>query len=375
MAGEDAQLLLPRPPGAGVADRAARRRRARTRATTLAVALLFALTRPRCSRSPARCGRRRARRSSSRRAAGRSSPAWSRSCAVRRARQPRRRARAGCDAADPPHDYDWFGPSRVIPGTINEFPCVLVHCSATCTRTCWRCPFTLLALGVRAAGRAARAARAARGLARGAGGAGRRRSRSGRCTRSTRGRIPVAAGLLAAARRGLAARPGARERGASYALVWLALLVLARASCSCCRSCSTSTRRRDGIGLVHGAAPRSRLGSATGADLRAPRRPLVGAPTPARAGAPREAVARRRAGARRRAVVGGSLLAPVDDLAGVLVAGARGSRSRSARRCRRALTGAGALPVDADRRRAGAAADPRARLRARRVRRLATCTA
>ena len=26
------------------------------------------------------------------------------------------------DAADPPGDYDWFAPSRVVPGTINEFP-------------------------------------------------------------------------------------------------------------------------------------------------------------------------------------------------------------------------------------------------------------
>jgi YYY domain-containing protein len=26
------------------------------------------------------------------------------------------------DAADPPADYDWFAPSRVVPGTINEFP-------------------------------------------------------------------------------------------------------------------------------------------------------------------------------------------------------------------------------------------------------------
>jgi YYY domain-containing protein len=31
-------------------------------------------------------------------------------------------AREWLDAADPPGDYDWFAPSRVIPGTINEFP-------------------------------------------------------------------------------------------------------------------------------------------------------------------------------------------------------------------------------------------------------------
>jgi YYY domain-containing protein len=30
--------------------------------------------------------------------------------------------KAWLDAANPPGDYDWFAPSRVIPGTINEFP-------------------------------------------------------------------------------------------------------------------------------------------------------------------------------------------------------------------------------------------------------------
>jgi len=50
------------------------------------------------------------------------------------------------DAADPPGDYDWFAPSRVIPGTINEFPWfsfllgdLHAHLLAL--------PFTLLALG------------------------------------------------------------------------------------------------------------------------------------------------------------------------------------------------------------------------------------
>jgi YYY domain-containing protein len=31
-------------------------------------------------------------------------------------------AREWLDAADPPGDYDWFAPSRVVAGTINEFP-------------------------------------------------------------------------------------------------------------------------------------------------------------------------------------------------------------------------------------------------------------
>lgn len=53
--------------------------------------------------------------------------------------------RAWIDAAHPPGDYDWFGVSRVIPGTINEFPAfsfVLGDLHAHVLAL----PFTLLAL-------------------------------------------------------------------------------------------------------------------------------------------------------------------------------------------------------------------------------------
>jgi YYY domain-containing protein len=50
------------------------------------------------------------------------------------------------DAADPPGDYDWFGASRVVPGTINEFPWFSfllqdLHAHVLAV------PFTLVALG------------------------------------------------------------------------------------------------------------------------------------------------------------------------------------------------------------------------------------
>ena len=50
------------------------------------------------------------------------------------------------DAASPPGDYDWFGASRVITGTINEFPWFSfllqdMHAHVLAI------PFTLVALG------------------------------------------------------------------------------------------------------------------------------------------------------------------------------------------------------------------------------------
>ena len=80
--------------------------------------------------------------------------------------------KAWIKAADPPKDYAWFDPSRVIPDTINEFPSFSfllgdLHAHVLAL------PFTVLALGVRAADRAARPARGRR-LARGARGAGDR---------------------------------------------------------------------------------------------------------------------------------------------------------------------------------------------------------
>ena len=58
MAGDDAQLLLPRPPGDGDARCALARRRARAAATTSRSRCCSRSPRRRCSRSPARCGRR-----------------------------------------------------------------------------------------------------------------------------------------------------------------------------------------------------------------------------------------------------------------------------------------------------------------------------
>ena len=62
------------------------------------------------------------------------------------------------DAASPPGDYDWFGASRVITGTINEFPWFSfllqdMHAHVLAI------PFTLRRARVRAAGRARRAPR------------------------------------------------------------------------------------------------------------------------------------------------------------------------------------------------------------------------
>ena len=140
--------------------------------------------RRRSSRSPGRCGRPRARRAG--RGRVRSGPASprSRSCLVL---GDLAGAREWLDADNPPGGYDWFGVSRVIQDTINEFPAfsfklgdLHAHLLAI--------PFTLLALGVRAAGRARRPARRRR-----AGARSPRRwppgSPSARCTRSTRGRI------------------------------------------------------------------------------------------------------------------------------------------------------------------------------------------
>jgi YYY domain-containing protein len=131
--------------------------------------------------------------------------------------------RTWLDAADPPRDYAWFAPSRVIPGTINEFPSfsfILGDLHAHVLAL----PFTVLALGFalqvaldgprgdviwRAVGEALAA-----GLAVGALWAVNTWS------------YPVAAGLLVA---GVALWLGdprsAGRRG--YALVWIGLVILA----------------------------------------------------------------------------------------------------------------------------------------------------
>ena len=95
-------------------------------------------------------------------------------------------AREWLDAADPPGDYDWFAPSRVIDGTINEFPWFSfllgdLHAHVLAL------PFTVVALALRAAGRRSPARAATPCCA-----ASPRRSPPGSpsasCTPSTRGR-------------------------------------------------------------------------------------------------------------------------------------------------------------------------------------------
>ena len=173
---------------------------------------------PRCSRSRARCGRRRACRC----AAGRSAPGWPRwRCASCSGTS--RAAKAWVDADDPPGDYDWFAPSRVIKDTINEFPRSR-STSATCTRTCWRCRSRCWRWGSRcrsrSPGRAATppGARWPRRWSQG--------WRSGRCTRSTPGRIPSPPGCWCSPWSVWARTPEAAGRR-GYAVVWTVLVLVA----------------------------------------------------------------------------------------------------------------------------------------------------
>ena len=116
----------------------------------------------------------------------------------------------------PLRDYDWFGASRVIPGTINEFPSfsfVLADLHAHVMAI----PFSLLALAIAlqlaiagpAGAAARRAPRSSWAPA---------RSRSGACTRSTRGRSRCSLGLVVLAAlvrlrdQDRAARAGAHPR-------------------------------------------------------------------------------------------------------------------------------------------------------------------
>ena len=131
----------------------------------------------------------------------------------------RRRACASCSATwracgrgwtptGPPADYDWFAPSRVVPGTINEFPWFSfllgdLHAHVLAAAVHGR------GAGVRAAGRARRPARR-RGVARRRGGA-RRRPGGGRAVSRELVVVPRRGGPPGAGGRHLAA--GAGERG------------------------------------------------------------------------------------------------------------------------------------------------------------------
>ena len=130
----------------------------------------------------------------------------------------RGRSAPGCSCTATPDrcaTYDWFGASRVIKGTINEFPSF----SFTLAGPAWaRDGDPVHAPGARvrapARGRRTGAAAARAGRARAA---GARRSRSGRCTRSTRGRCRSSRGWWrsAALVRGREAPTCASGRGRS----------------------------------------------------------------------------------------------------------------------------------------------------------------
>ena len=147
------------------------------------------------------------------------------------------------DAASPPGDYDWFGASRVITGTINEFPWFSFLLGRTCTRTCSRsrsrCSRSAFALQVALAGprgdavwRGVAEALAA-GLAIGA------------LYAINSWSYPVAAGLLV-----LAIATWLRSTDSAGRRAVRARLARARAArerrARCCRSGSTSTRPRAG---------------------------------------------------------------------------------------------------------------------------------
>ena len=149
------------------------------------------------------------------------------------------------DAANPPGDYDWFGPSRVITETINEFPW-FSFILRTCTRTCWRSRSRCWRSASRCrscwSGRAATSVGARRRGARG--GPGDRRAVRDQLLVVSGGGRPAGARRSRPGR----ARPDSAGRRASRSCGsgWCC----SRASSSCCRSCSTSTRRRTGIGWV-----------------------------------------------------------------------------------------------------------------------------
>jgi YYY domain-containing protein len=131
--------------------------------------------------------------------------------------------RAWIDAAHPPGDYDWFGVSRVIPGTINEFPAfsfVLGDLHAHVLAL----PFTLLALAfaLEVALAGPRGDVVWRSVAEALGAA----LAAGVLYAINSWSFPVAAGLLAA---GVVTwmRTPASDGRRDYAIVWIVLVLLA----------------------------------------------------------------------------------------------------------------------------------------------------
>ena len=274
--------------------------------------------------------------------------------------------RAWINAADPPKDYAWFDPSRVIPDTINEFPSfsfVLGDLHAHVLAL----PFTVLALAfalqiaLRGPRGDLRLARRRRGAG---GGAGDRR----RCTRSTRGRIPVAAGHPGRGGDHLGAR-GRRGAAAATRSSWLGLVLVASFVLILPFVLNFDPEAR-GIGFVHVRRP---FGKWLG-DMALIYGILRGRWSAAFARAP--AATRRNRwrwigwglAARRRASA--SLLA-ADNLTGAMVVAVWMAVGIGAALVAASCTRAAALPLDPDRRRRGAAADPGDPLPQGRVRRLA----
>ena len=254
--------------------------------------------------------------------------------------------RTWLNAADPPHDYAVVRALARDPEHDQRVPVVLVHPRRP-ARARARAAVHGARAGVRAAGGAGRAARR-RGLARGGRGAGRRRWRSARCTRSTRGRIPSRRACWpprswsgCATRRASAgasyalALAGAGDRSASFVLILPFVL--------------NFNPEARGVGVVHARRPFTKwlgdmaliygiLAVAAAGRVREP------------ACAAREAAGGCSAGGSRSRVVAGSLLAAEqpDRRDG---AGHRRWRSAIGAALSPELDRAGALPVDADRRR------------------------
>ena len=267
------------------------------------------------------------------------------------------------DAAGPPGDYDWFAPSRVIPGTINEFPWFSfllgdLHAHVLAL------PFTV----ARARRSRCRSRSPARAATR-SGAASPRRSppgsRSAPCTRSTRGRIRSRPGLLVLAVAHLAAI--ARERGPARVRGQLARARAGRERRARAAVLAQLRPGRDaGSGWVDERRAVHALRRRPGAALRHLRRAAgrrVRRPRARHPAAAAHARVERGGGDLRAARCSRPPTSP-----GAAVA-RRAARGRARRAALAPARRARALPVAAGRRRPDLRARARARLRARRVRR------
>ena len=319
------QLLLPRPPGDGD-PRAPHRRRAQPRLQRRARRCCSRSPRRRCSRSPARCGRRCAGRARQLRALAGARRAASAVVAVLVLGNLARRARAAPDGRPAAR-------LRLVRAVARRRRARSTSsrgsrsCSATCTRTCsrcrsrcWRSAFAVqVALG---------GPRARPRLRASAGDARRAALAIGDALRDQLVVVSGDGGLFAGAvvvwlRDGEA---GGREL---RAVRWGAARARAERRCWCCRSTSSFDPAADGVGLVSDRAPVRRFVSRPGAALRAVRGARWRSPTRAGSRAQRQAAGATLVWLARAAVVGGSLLASLDDLAGAWRARRSRSRSRS----------------------------------------------